>query len=175
MSGMNTGSLRFQLGLWYAGLLTAVFLLLGLGTIVVLKHYLEGSVQDSQMRRAHQVAQVLSPQILKRGPAAVAEEIEARFSPSLNNRFVQIRRADGSVLYRSTEPQDRSFDPAAIPNGAWPERVESARKVTLPPGVSLLISTYLVRSGPGAPCLVESGAPMDAVTRVLRDVGLVMA
>lgn len=172
---MNTRSLRFQLGLWYAGLLTGVFVLLALATIIVLKHYLEANVRETQLRRARQVAQVLSPSVLQKGPAAIREEVEARFSPGLNNRFVQIRRPDGPVMYRSSAPQDRRFDPEAIPEGAWPERMESMRKATLPGGGTVLISRYLTQTPDGQTWLVESGAPLDFVNGVLRDVASVMA
>lgn len=171
---MNTRSLRFQLGLWYAGLLTAVFVLLGLATIVALKHFLETSVRDTQMRRAHQVAQVLSAEMIKKGPAAIADEVDARFAPGLNNRFVQIRQSDGSLVYRSSPPQDHRFDPSSIPPGDWPKRVESVRQVTSASGGSLLISRYLVRTPEGANWLVESGAPLDGVQAVVRDVTGIM-
>jgi heavy metal sensor kinase len=172
---VNSRSLRFQLVVWYAGLLTTVFVLLGIATIVVLKHYLEASVRDNQLRRARQIAQILSPELVKKGAAAVAEEVETRFSPGLNNRFVQIRTAEGTVIYHSTEPQDRDFDPESVPNGPWPERVVSTRKVTTASGVSLLISGYLVRAPGGETWLIESGAPLDSVHAVLRDVAAVMA
>jgi heavy metal sensor kinase len=172
---MNTRSLRFQLGVWYAGLLTAVFVLLGVATIVLLKHFMEASVRDAQLRRAHQVAHVLSPEILKKGPGAIAEEVEARFSPGLNNRFVRIRSADGNVIYRSPNPADRSFDPSAVPDGPWPERVEASRKVAMPGGGMLLISSYRLQRPGTARWLIESGAPLDVVHAVLREVAAVMA
>jgi heavy metal sensor kinase len=172
---MNARSLRFQLGLWYAGLLTTVFILLGVATIVLLKHFMEANVRDSQLRRARQVAQGLSPEIVKKGAAAIADEVEARFSPGLNNRFIQIRSSEGQVIYRSPDPADHSFEAEAIPSGRWPERVESFRKAGLPDGGSLLISRYLVKAPGGTAWLVEAGAPLHPLHAVLRGVAGVMA
>ena len=56
---MNTRSLSFRLVAWYAGLLTAVFVLLGLLTFLFLRHYLETNLLDIQARRARQIADTL--------------------------------------------------------------------------------------------------------------------
>ncbi len=48
---MNTRSLSFRLVTWYAGVLTAVFVLLGALIFVSLRHYLEANVLDTQARR----------------------------------------------------------------------------------------------------------------------------
>jgi heavy metal sensor kinase len=171
---MNTRSLRFQLGLWYAGLLTCVFVLLGAGMILVLKHYLEASVRDNQWRRARQVAQALTPQLVQAGSARIIEEIEARFAPGLNNRFIRVRRQDGTVLYHSTSPQDRTFVPEAVPVFAWPEKVLTSRRVRLPAGPEMLVASQVVREPNGTLLLVESGAPLDEVQSVLRHVLVIM-
>ena len=56
---MNTRSLRVRLIAWYAGVLTLVFVLLGLLTFVFLRHYLEENLLDNQARRARQIADTL--------------------------------------------------------------------------------------------------------------------
>ena len=56
---MNTRSLSFRLVAWYAGLLTVVFLLLGVLTFLFLRHYLEANLLDTQARRAGQIADTL--------------------------------------------------------------------------------------------------------------------
>jgi hypothetical protein len=112
-----------------AGLLTGLFLLLGVTTLFVLQHYLDANVRDSQWRRAREIAQALSPELIRRGPAAIAGESESLFSPAMNNRFVRIRRANGTVLSVSKPPRDRGFDPAAVPPAPWPESGRSSLKV----------------------------------------------
>ena len=172
---MNTRSLRFQLGLWYAGLLMGVFLLIGVATVLALKNYLDANVRESQLRRATQIGQALTPPVTQQGQAAISDEIEARFAPGANNRFVRVRRADGTVVYRSTPPQDRSFDPDTIPLGRWPEGSNSSRVAGLPGGGQMLIVSHAFRNARGTSWLIESGSPLDTVQAVLRHVIYVMA
>jgi heavy metal sensor kinase len=171
---MNTRSLRFQLGLWYAGLLTCVFLLLGAATVLVLKHYLESSVRDSQRRRSKQIAQALTPAVLNQGPGRLRDEIEARFSPGLNNWFVRVRKADGKILYESNVPQDRTFSPRAVPGLPWVKRDEATSKVPLADGPELLIVSRAFREPDGTLLNIETGASLEAVQAVLRHVLVVM-
>ena len=56
---MNTRSLGFRLVAWYGGVLTVVFVLLGLLTLLFLRHYLEANLLDTQARRARQIADTL--------------------------------------------------------------------------------------------------------------------
>lgn len=172
---MNTHSVRFQLGLWYAGLLSAVFVLLGITTMAVLRRHLEANVRDMQLRRAHQVAQVMAPD-LQEGPIGrIAQEVEARFSPALNNRFLRIRSADGTVVYRSGAPQDHSFDPESIVADRWPEKAESSRKLQLPGGAAVVVASYVFRGSGNRLWHIEHGAPLEPVNAVLRHVAAAMA
>ena len=109
---MNTRSLRFQLVAWYAGLLTGCFVLIGAATYVVLQSSLVGALRETQLRRARQIGQLLLDEIRGSGEARVGEEIQARYAPDLNGRFVRITRGDGSVLYLSRAPKDQTFVPA---------------------------------------------------------------
>jgi heavy metal sensor kinase len=170
---MNTRSLRFQLGLWYAGLLAIAFVLLGVANVLVLKHYLESSVREAQFRRTRQIARNLTPQLLDQGPARLAEAIEARFSPSLNNRFVRVSDRAGTVLYLSPAPQDHTFDPTLVPPFPWPGRAEASRSMTVA-GEDLLVVSHVLPLPNGKSLLIESGAPLDTVQTVLRHVVLVM-
>ncbi len=110
---MNTRSIRFRLVAWYAGVLTAVFVLLGGLMYAGLKFYLEQSLGQAQVRRAQQIADTLLANIGKTGEAHVASEINSWFAPETNDRFIRITRADGSVLYLSSSPKDLSFDASA--------------------------------------------------------------
>jgi heavy metal sensor kinase len=172
---MNTRSLRFQLGLWHAGLLAGVFGLLGAAMIFLLRHYLESSVRDAQLRRARQIAQALSPKLVAEGRGRVAEEIEARFLPAVYNRFVRVCLREGTVIYRSNSPQDKSFDPETVPLTPWPDRTDSSHKVILPGGMPMLIVAHVLWGPNGKWLLVESGAPLDSVQAMLRQVILAMA
>lgn len=166
---MNTRSLKFQLIAWYAGLLAACFGLLGVGTYLALRNSLVGALKESQLRRARQVAQLLSEELGHQSEAHVGDEIEARYAPGLNGRFVRITRRDGAVLYLSSTPRDQSFDPAALPPPSWSVyQIETARQAPLLGGRRMLLTAHALQMPGGAPYLIETGAPMDEVQADLR-------
>jgi heavy metal sensor kinase len=140
---VNTRSLSFRLVVWYAGVLTTVFIVLGALTLIFLRHYLEASVLDTQARRARQIADTLLAVIDRTGEAAVGRQVEDLYSPEANDRFIRISRADGSVVYVSGNPHDGSFVPAQVPvasvaGQAAIGRTALVRKQSMPTG-SLLI------------------------------------
>ena len=140
---MNTRSLSFRLVVWYAGVLTAIFIVLGALTLVLLRHYLESSVLDTQARRARQIADSLLPAIDTTGEGFVARQVQDLYSPEANDRFIRISRYDGSVVYVSGNPHDGSFVPAQVPQhgsaASLASQATSVRKQYLASG-SLLIA-----------------------------------
>src|ERR1035441_2185831 len=165
---MNTRSLRFQLVAWYAALLTGCFVLIGAATYVVLQSSLVGALQETQLRRARQVGQLLLDEIRGPGEARVGEEVQARYATDLNGRFVRITRGDGSLLYLSSAPKDQTFVPAEVPPPSWSSHTETARQMPLPGGRKILVTASEVQTAGGARYLVETGAPMDDVQAHLR-------
>jgi heavy metal sensor kinase len=165
---MNTRSLRFQLVAWYAALLTGCFVLIGAATYMVLQNSLVGALRETQSRRARQIGQLLLDQVHGAGEARVGEEIQARYAPDLNDRFVRIARSDGSPLYVSGAPKDRSFELGELPTPLWPAHTEAARQAPLSGGRKILLIAREVRTPAGARYLVETGAPMDEVQAHLR-------
>lgn len=163
---MNTRSLSFRLIAWYAGLLTAVFLLLGTIMYVDLRFFLENNFRESQARRAHQVADMLA-QIGTAGESSVVHEIQDRFAPEVNNRFIRVTRANGTVLYASGMPKDQSFDPTHLPPLEPSAQREFSRKLRLPDG-QLLIDAALNYTTPDHKSfLVEVGVPLTPVATML--------
>ncbi len=165
---MNTRSLKFQLVGWYAGVLLGGFALLGVVTYVALENSLISALQETQLRRARQIAQLLRDEIGRRNAAQVGQEVEARYAPELNNRFVRITRRDGTLLFLSPEPRDRSFDPATLPPPAWSEQTEAARQAPLLGGRRMLLTSHVIKGADGTGYLVETGAPMDELQSDLR-------
>jgi heavy metal sensor kinase len=159
---MNTRSLRFQLVAWYAGLLTGCFVLIGAATYVVLQSSLVGALRETQLRRARQIGQLLLDEIRGSGEARVGEEIQARYAPDLNGRFVRIAHSDGSLLYVSSAPKDQTFDPRELPPPSWSSRTEAARQVSSG-GREMLLTARAVQTPGGVRYLIETGAPMDDV------------
>ncbi len=144
---MNTRSLSFRLVAWYAGLLTVVFVLIGALTFVFLRHYLEANILDIQSRRARQIAYTLLAVIRPSDEPVVAQQVEALYSPEVNDRFIRITRADGQVVYASGPPKDDSFDPTRVPKPPLTQTVEFSRKEILSRGALLLAAVPYGKRG----------------------------
>src|SRR5258706_14132189 len=112
---MNTRSIGFRLIFWYAGLLTAVFLLIAFAMYSGVKNFLDFSVSEVATRRAYSIAEGLLSRVNATGEAYVIEQIQLGFAPESNDRFIRIIRPDGSILYASGEAKDKSFDPTGLP------------------------------------------------------------
>jgi len=165
---VNTRSLKFRLIAWYAALLAACFVLLGAITYLVLQNSLVGALKESQWRRARQIAQLLREEIQQGKEARLGEDIETRYAPGLNDRFVRVSRRNGEVLYLSPSPKDQGFDPAALPPPSWPAVAETARETPLLGRRKMLLTAHTVQGSEGTAYLVETGAPMDQVQADLR-------
>ena len=166
---MNTRSLKFQLIAWYAGLLGACLGLLGVVTYFALQNSLVGALRESQLRRARQVAQLLNEEVEHSMEAQVGGQIEARYAPGVNGRFVRITRRDGAVIYLSTAPRDQSFDPAALPPPIWSDsQTETTRQVPLLGSRKMFITAHNLQTQGGTRYLIEAGAPMDDVQADIR-------
>jgi heavy metal sensor kinase len=160
---VNTRSLSFRLVTWYAGVLTAVFVLLGALIFVSLRHYLEANVLDNQARRARQIAATLVASIRRDSESALGAQVENLYSPESNDRFIRITRADGAVVYASGAPRGEIFDPSRVPELPPGDVHDAARKVALAGG-SLLIATVPAAAADGTGYRVEVGtsaAPIE--------------
>ncbi len=173
---MNTRSLGVRLVAWYAGVLSLVFVLLGLLTLVFLRHYLEENLLDNQARRARQIADTLVASTRIDTAATLAQQVESLYSPEANDRFIRITRSDGTVVYASGAPREAHFDPREVP----PNLSGSARKLELPGG-SLLVAARDAVAADGLRYRVEVGtsaAPSEALLRrmlAILAVGLPLA
>jgi heavy metal sensor kinase len=170
---MNTRSLSFRLVAWYAGVLTVVFVLLGVLTLFFLRHYLEANLLDTQARRARQIADTLIAHTGRGGEEALRSAVENLYSPEANGRFIRVTRADGEVVYTSGAPKDAQFDPAQVPplpRGA----VEVARGVRLGAG-TLFIAARTASGADGTRYRVEVGAPGTLTEAALGQVMILLA
>jgi heavy metal sensor kinase len=165
---VNTRSLRFQLVSWYGALLTGCFVLIGAAAYLVLQSSLVGALKESQFRRARQIGQLLLEEIPRQGEAKVGDEIEGRYAPGLNDRFVRVTRGDGGLLYVSGPTRDRNFVPTAVPRSTGSSRDKTVRQVPLRGGRELLVTASEVQIPGGARYSIETGAPMDDVQTHLR-------
>ena len=160
---MNTRSLKFRLVVWYALLLTAGFVLLGAAAYAALQSYLVGALETSQSRRAKQIANLVSEESSRNRLSELGAEIEARYAPGLNERYVRVSQKDGGVIYHSSSPVSLSFFADTFPDPVWPAKSESSSRIKLENGRKMLVANRIVQVPGGLSFLVEAGSPMDDV------------
>jgi heavy metal sensor kinase len=165
---MTTRSIRFRLVIWYAGLLVAVYVLMGALIFAGVKAYLVRNLGLTQVQRARQMAETLLANVEKTGEAHVVEEINSWVTPEVNNRFVRITRGDSSVLYVSRDPRDRSFEAAQVPPYPTPVTAISWQPELLPDGRGLVVAAVPCQSSSGRHFLVEVGVPLKSVQAILH-------
>lgn len=171
---MNTRSIRFRLTVWYAGLLAMLILLLGTSTYFGLRHYLNQTLNESLGRQARQIGESFLIDVATGGEGYVVSEINEHYAPELNNRFVRVTRADGSVLYVSGKPKESHFDPLTVPVLRAPVNQDFEREEHLPGG-ELLIYSRPFTERTGQHFLIEVGAPYEQVEVVLYGLLLALA
>jgi len=172
---MNTHSIRFRLVMWYAGLLTGIFLLLCALLYLNLRHFLENDLRESQARRARQIAQTLLVRVQQTGERYVASQTKDWYEPEINGRFIRITRADGETVYLSGAPKDGSFDPRQVPALTPSSQPEFSQKLKLPGGKTLLIAALNFKSSGHPAYLVEFGELLDPVETMLDHLFLQLA
>jgi heavy metal sensor kinase len=111
----NTRSIRFRLTAWYGSILVALGLVFGAYCYWRLDHFLSLYLAELFSHRAERIAETLLSNVGRNGETYVGGEIETRYAPEANDRFVRVTRGDGTVLYISGEPSDQSFDPKKVP------------------------------------------------------------
>jgi heavy metal sensor kinase len=170
---VNTRSLSFRLVTWYAGVLSAVFVLLGALTIFFLQRYLDANLLDTQARRARQIAATLIPVTSLAAEPALGAQVENLYSPEASGRFIRITRADGAVVYVSGTPKDEPFDPAQVPPVRF-AAAPSSRIVRLP-GASMAVAAVGATGDSGTRYLVEVGASRSGIEATLARVLTMLA
>ena len=172
---MNTRSIRFRLTVWYAGLLAGLLALFSVASYVVLEHYLTETLRDSLARQARDIGQTLLANVNQSGEAYVIAEIKEHFAPETNDIFLRVTRADGSVLYASGLPRNKSFDPSQIPAQKASVGQESSREIELDNGPDLLVDSLPFATPDGSHFLIEVGAPYKEIEDVSRGLLLALA
>lgn len=165
---MNTRSISFRLLVWYAGLLSGIFMLLGILFYFSLQHFVQNDVRQSQERRARQIADTLLTRVKETGENYVAQEIKTLYAPEVNGRFIRITRPDGSLLYLSGTPSDQIFDPQQVPAMPPSEGNKFSKKIQLPGDKTLLVAGLHFQADNGASYIVEVGALLDPVEAMLN-------
>jgi heavy metal sensor kinase len=155
---MNTRSLEFRLGAWYALLMGLTFSCVGAAGFYGLQHYLHTTLRETLARRAALVEQILMEQPSGVTTQALSNSIATRVAPEMNNRFVRVTRRPGGLWYVSGAPADGGFDPRAVPPRYSGSELEAAH---------LLIHSTDVHS-PSGDYLIEVGVETQAMQDTLK-------
>lgn len=162
---MKPRSLRFKLIASFAGLSVLVMSIFGAYVYSRLERFLVEVQRSALVHRTEQIAALLRD-VPRTGEPFVITEIEARFAPELNDKFVRVTRFDGTKLFLSGVPYDNSFDPESIPPLAA-RRTQAGTRREKGYEEDVLISNLSVPAGNGG-YLIEVGASLGASYHVLR-------
>jgi heavy metal sensor kinase len=164
---MNTRSISFRLVGWHAGWLAGIFVLLCAVLYLDLRYFLESDVRESMARRARQISSGLLAHIPQTGEPFAASQIKGWYEPEINARFIRVTRSDGAVVYASGIPVDGSFNPAEVPLPMDSLKPESARKVRLPNGKTLMVAVVNYKAQAAPDYRVEFGTLLEPVEATL--------
>src|SRR5499433_1096350 len=103
------------MALWYAALLAGALALFGAASYIGLERYLQKSLEESLIKQARSIGDVLIVSIKQSGEDYVVNEITEHYSPEINGRFIRVTRADGRQVFISGLPKDGTFDPTRVP------------------------------------------------------------
>lgn len=172
---MNVRSISFRLVAWYAGLLAIVFVLLGGLLYFNLWRFLEDDLRQTEVRRAERVASLVLARVGQTGENSIASQMNEWFQPEVNDRFIRITRAGGTVVYLSGPPKDGAFDPARVPAFRLGSASGFSTLCRLSSGRRLLIVGYNFKSAGQPGYVVEFGDLIDPIETMLNHVFLLLA
>src|SRR6266699_5250903 len=147
------------MALWYATLLAGALALFGASTYVGLERYLQKSLEESLIKQARSIGDVLLVNINQSGEDYVNNEITEHYSPEINGRFIRVTRADGKRIYVSGPPKDGTFDPALVAATRLPVTREFTREVEMSDKHELLLHGLPFKASDGSQFLIEVAAP----------------
>src|SRR5262249_48391942 len=167
--------IRFRMALWYAALLAGALVVFGAATYIGLERYLENSLQESLIKQARSIGDVLILNINRSGEDYVENEIRDYYSPKINGRFIRFPRADGKKIFISGTPRDRTFDPNHVPSPKLPVSQPFTEEVEMSDGHELLLHALPYKASDGTQYLIEVAAPWNQIESVLRGLLLTFA
>jgi signal transduction histidine kinase len=170
-----TRSIRFRMALWYAALLAGALALFGASTYLGLERYLQKSLEESLIKQARSIGDVLIVNINQSGEEYVDNEITEHHSPEINGRFIRVTCADGKRIYVSGLPKDGTFDPVLIAAPRLPVTQAFTREVEMSDEHELLLHGLPFKASDGTQFLIEVAAPYNQIEGVLRGLLLTFA
>jgi len=108
---MNPRSIRFRLAAYQVCLLAAVLIAFSLAAFWGFRRHLTHSVEAQCANLTRQIAESLLANVHVSGVDYLRDEVQEHYDLETNNLFVRIVQPNGTVVYESGEPRDRSFSP----------------------------------------------------------------
>ena len=172
---MITRSIRFRMALWYAALLAGALALFGAASYIGLERYLQNSLEESLIKQARSIGDVLIVNINQSGEDYVGNEITEHYSPEINGRFIRVTAAAGRQVFVSGPPKDGTFDPARVPPPRLPVSRAFSHEIEMSDGHELLLHALPYQARDGTQFLIEVAAPYNQIESVLRGLLLTFA
>src|SRR5262249_45145577 len=142
---------------------------------IALDIYLTRALGASLLRRGRQVEQLLAQQIRHNNVEGLGVEIESRYAPTVNDRFVRVSTPDGKILFESATPPSLKFSPGSFPPPIMPPQRETTSKLTPGTGSQVLVARHVAEMPGNGRYLIETGAPLDEVQADLRQWLIILA
>ena len=112
---MNPRSLRFRMTAWYAGLLAATLLIVGVSVYLGMRRYLDWTLEKTLAAECRTIGTELLWQLPTHAPAWLSVELNEDYAPDINGKFLRITQQGVGVIYLSGVPKNGTFDPQSIP------------------------------------------------------------
>ena len=161
-------TLRARVTTWYVGLLAAALLVFGAALYFGVESYLRTSLEHSLTAEANNILSTFLSQEEIKGAAWMQGEIAEAYAPEISGRFIRVTRQDGTVLYQSGDTRDSYvIDASGVSRPSFKDSSGSFREEHTGKAQTLLIYTEPYVSSSGKKYLVEMGASLGPIARVL--------
>lgn len=165
---MNSGSIRFRLTAWYAGVLTGILVLFSIAIYAGLDHFLRRNLRDSVTRNAQEISSIVRENASE--PGAIAREIGEHFSSESDDLGIRVLDAGGAQVYTSGPTQ-------MLPPWSGPPQIDDASDSNYNPKGSpeVFIRTQPVIADSGGRYFVQVAASFAPADEILRQLLAVLA
>jgi heavy metal sensor kinase len=111
---MNPCSIRFRLAAYQVLLLAGVLLAFSVAAFLGFRRHLTHLVEAQCANLTRQIADSLLANVNVSGVDYLLDEVQEHYDPETNNLFIRIVQRNGTTVYESGEPHDRSFSPPGL-------------------------------------------------------------
>jgi methyl-accepting chemotaxis protein len=167
---MNSGSIRFRLTVWYAGVLAGILVLFSVAVYAGLNHFLRRNLHGSVVKDAQEVGSIVLENANERDEGAIGREVGEHFSPESNDRAIRVLGQDGSQIYLSGPAQ-------VFPAWSGPLLRDQPSDMTYRPagGQEVLIRTQAVQAESSKKYFIQVAASLAPINQTLRNLLGVLA